>query len=74
MMDVEGLRGSLAWMLGGREGMLGTLGTLGGREGMLGTLGTLGGREMLCVSDCELGLVVMAAARTAAAAAAARAF
>jgi hypothetical protein len=58
-MDVAGLRGSFAWMLGGREDMLGTL---GGRD------------DILCMSDCELGLAVLTAARMAAAAAAAPAF
>ncbi len=47
------------WMLGGREGMLGTL---GGRE------------EILWTSDCGPGTAVLTAARTAAAAAAAAAF
>lgn len=58
-MDVAGLRGSFAWILGGREGIFGTLGGL---------------ELILCISDCGLGLAVLTAARTAAAAAAAAAF
>ena len=45
---------------------------LGGRDGMLGTLGGL--EEILWMSDCGLGLAVLTAAKTAAAAAAAAAF